>query len=131
MPPNDIFRPQEVMGASVEELAEAQEGLQQLILAASPRGGLRAEMVLALGQLHRYAVSIIHVVTGRLKNSLFWETEQRGNDLLGHVATNVDYALAEENRGGSHAFATRTVREEGPNVANDLIGGFVVRAGLG
>ena len=77
-------------------------------------------MQMALGMLHRHAVGIVHVDTGRLKNSLFWDLPQRRqNTLTGRVATNVEYAPFEERRGGSHAFFERTIRDEGRAV-NDL-----------
>jgi phage gpG-like protein len=81
---------------------------------------MRNQLTLALLQLQRYALGIVHVDTGRLKNSIFTELESRGNDLLGYVATNVEYAPFEEFRGGGHAFFGRTVKEEGPHVANSL-----------
>lgn len=120
MPPNNIFARDNVMSADVRDLAEAQRGLKQLIQNVSANGDLEGHMVLALGQLHRYASSIVHVDTGRLKNSLFVDTERSRNDLIGYVATNVEYAPMEEGRGGSHAFFGRTVAEEGPRAVGNL-----------
>lgn len=125
MPVNDLFLAGNVMDASTGDLARLQQELARLQFEVDPRGGMADTMTLALGQLHRYATGIVHVDTGRLKNSLFWETESRGNDLMGHVATNVAYAVHEHNRPGTkpghggHNFFARTVREEGPHV-NDL-----------
>ncbi len=132
MPVNDLFLAGNVMNATTGDLARLQQELARLQFEVDPRGGMGDTMTLALGQLHRYATGIVHVVTGRLKNSLFWEIESpRQNDLVGHVATNVAYALEEHNRPGTkpghggHDFFARTVREEGPHV-NDLFRARVV-----
>lgn len=127
MPPNNIFT-SGAMSADVRGLAEAQAELQRLAMATSaqPDGGLRTNILLGLLQLQRYALGIVHVDTGRLKNSIFTDDETRGNNVIGYVATNVEYAPAEHARGGSHAFFQRTVGEEGPNVANDLFRGITV-----
>lgn len=117
--PNNIFARGTVMEADVRGLREAQQGLQQLQANTSP-DGMRGRVQLAIGQLHRYASVIVHVLTGRLKNSLFMDIETAGNDVIGYVATNVDYAPIEDARGGDHAFFGRTVAEEGPRVVNDL-----------
>lgn len=121
---NDIRNP---ISVSTAGLAELQTEVQRLALAVStkPGGGLRNDLLLTLLQLQRYALGIVHVDTGRLKNSIFTEIEAHGNDLIGHVATNVAYAPFEERRGGSHAFFARTVRDEGPNVVNDLFSPIV------
>lgn len=119
MSANDVLR-SEAMTVSVEGLKEAQAELQRLTMEASAQGGLRGRLNRALLQLQRYAIGIAHVITGRLKNSIFVEIEQGWNDLIGHVATNVAYSWVEDTRGGEHAFFGRTVREEGPRV-NDLL----------
>jgi hypothetical protein len=135
MPVNDLFLAGNVMDATTGDLARLQQELARLQFEVDPRGGMGDTMTLALGQLHRYATGIVHVVTGRLKNSLFWEVESpRSNDLIGHVATNVAYAQAEHGRPGTkpnhggHDFFARTVREEGPAV-NDLFRTRVVGRG--
>lgn len=112
--PNDYFTVQ------MRGLDAIEQEVERLRRETSPDEGLRDTMELALGMLHRYATGIVHVISGRLKNSLFREVEPRtGNDLVGHVATNVEYSISEERRGGRHAFFGRTVQEEGPAV-NDL-----------
>lgn len=121
MPPNSLFSTQQVMGASIRGLGEAQTELERLRLAVSPDDGLQRQLLVALGQLQRYALGIVHVDTGRLKNSIFTDLEMGGGQLVGYVATNVDYAPAEEARGGSHAFFARTVREEGPRAVENTI----------
>jgi len=119
------------MTVSVDGLGELQAELQRVSLAVAtgPGGGVRNGLLLTLLQLQRYALGIVHVDTGRLKNSIFTDLESQGNDLIGHVATNVEYAPFEEGRGGGHAFFARTVKEEGPNVVENSIFAPIVRGG--
>lgn len=127
--PNDLLK--NPMTVDVAGLAEAQAEVQRLALAVSTKrdGGLRNDLLAGLLQLQRYALGIVHVDTGRLKNSIFTDLEDSGDDLIGHVATNVEYAPHEENRGGDHAFFRRTAREEGPNVIRNDIFAPIVRGG--
>lgn len=69
---------------------------------------------------HRYTTMIVHVDTGRLKNSLWPRIQTRANEAYGTIGTNVVYAGAEHDRGGSHAFFARTVEEEGPAIIRDF-----------
>lgn len=69
---------------------------------------------------HRYTTMIVHVDSGRLKNSLYPRIQTRGNEAYGVVGTNVAYAAIEHDRGGSHAFFARTVEEEGPAIIRDF-----------
>mgnify|MGYP001566626283 CR=1 FL=1 len=121
----------EPMTMSVEGLKAAQDELGRLTLAVATKsgGGLRNTLLLALLQMQRYALGIVHVKTGRLKNSIFTDLETAGNDLLGHVATNVEYAFFEESRGRDHAYFARTVKGEGPHVVENSIFAPVVRGG--
>ena len=122
---------QSPMAVSVDGLGELQAELQRVSMAVAtgPGGGVRNGLLLTLLQLQRYALGIVHVDTGRLKNSIFTDLESQGNDLIGHVATNVEYAPFEEGRGGGHAFFARTVKEEGPNVVENSIFAPIVRGG--
>lgn len=113
----NAFRAGIVETASIRELEALQEELQRLLHEVDPQGGLGDTMTLAVGMIHRYGTGIVHVDTGRLKNSLFWDvqtSERRASAIWG---TNLDYSIWEERRGGSHAFVDRTEREEGPAVA--------------
>jgi hypothetical protein len=104
-----------VNAASVRELEALQAELARLQLEVSPEGQA-ATLTLAVGMLHRYGSGIVHVDSGRLKNSLFWDVQagrQRSSALWG---TNVQYSIYENARGGEHAFVDRTAREEGPAV---------------
>lgn len=129
MPNNSIFSGAVVNTVEVRGLEQAQTLLAEQQRRIDPQDGLRSTMALAAGMLHRYATAIIHVVTGRLKNSLFWAVESRGNSVIGQIGTNVEYAPYEHARGGSHAFFDRTVREEGPAVNSLFAGSIEVRRG--
>lgn len=103
-----------VMEVTVEELAEAQRGLQAELAKLSD--GKRGAMAAALGQLQRYAIGIAPSKSGRLRNSIFAEVLDGGE--RGVVATNVVYAPYQEygTRRGVPAtrFFGRTVDREGP-----------------
>lgn len=104
-----------VNARSVRELEAAQAEMARLQHELS-QDGMAATLTLAIGQLHRYGTGVVHVDTGRLKNSLFWDVranQQRGSAIWG---TNVEYGIYENARGGNHAFVDRTAREEGPMV---------------
>lgn len=105
-----------VMSANVRELEALQQELQRLQHEVDPARGLGDTITLAVGMLHRYGSGIVHVDSGRLKNSLFWDvqsSERRASAIWG---TNVRYGIYENARGGDHAFVGRTRAEEGPNV---------------
>ena len=78
--------------------------------------GLEGTVAKATLRAHRYMSRVVHVDTGRLKNSFFPSVHTRGNSALGTVGTGVDYAEKEHGRGGEHAFAQRTIDEEGDNI---------------
>ncbi len=108
----------------LEGLEETQRVLREAAEAVSADGGL--EGVIAKGMLRawRYAVAIVHVLTGRLKNSLHGRVHRRGNDVYGLIYSNVIYARREHELGGEHAYFQRTIDEEGPAIVemmqNDL-----------
>lgn len=104
-----------VNSASVRELEALQQELGRLQGEVSPEG-VKATLTLAIGQLHRYGTGIVHVDSGRLKNSLFWDVDAGRSGGSAIWGTNVNYSVYENARGGSHAFVDRTAREEGPMV---------------
>jgi hypothetical protein len=67
--------------------------------------------------MHRYMTIIVHVRTGRLKNSLFPEIK----GTRGRIFTNVNYAPFEESRGGPHAFMERTAKQAYPPLAKNAM----------
>lgn len=97
----------------VAGLAEAQARLVRLAEEVAASGGLRAVMAKGTLRAHAYSTKIVHVISGRLKNSLFPRVQVQGNQVYGVVGTNVAYAPIEEARGGTHAFFGRTVKEDG------------------
>ena len=98
-------------------LEELQEKLARVQEEIDPHGGLFDTMTLAIGMIHRFATGVVHVDTGRYKNSLFWHVDRAGGrGVTGTMGTNVSYSIYEEARGGSHATFERTRKEEGPNV---------------
>lgn len=103
------------MAISVVGIDEYMRELERIRREVSPEG-LRASMDLAAGMAHRYAAGVVHVDTGRLKNSLYWDVSRNAQSVIGRVATNVEYAPFEHQRGGTHAFFDRTVEEEGANI---------------
>lgn len=114
-PNRQMFSAHLVNAASVRELEALQAELARLAQEVKPEG-VRATLTLAVGMLHRYGTGIVHVDTGRLKNSLFWDVEVGQRRASAIWGTNVQYGIYENARGGDHAFVDRTRREEGPNV---------------
>lgn len=73
-------------------------------------------------ELLRVARSVVHVKTGRLRDSLSIDGVALigGGTLEGAIKTNVPYAEAEVARGGEHDYAQRTL-EEGAGVLDELL----------
>lgn len=116
-PNSQMFSGAVVNSASVRQLEALQQELARLAHEVDPQGGVRDTLTLAVGMLHRYGSAIVHVDTGRLKNSLFWDVTTNRLRSSAAWGTNVQYGIYENARGGDHAFVDRTAREEGPNVA--------------
>lgn len=108
----------------IRGLRETRARLKQALERLSANGDLEALVAAATLRAHRYTVGITHVDTGRLKNSHFPTVQAAGNQVYGVVGTNVVYAIYEHNRGGSHAFYKRTVKEEGPAIIAELEAGI-------
>lgn len=113
MPTNSLFGAVTVVIRGSEKTQRALADMQAQL---EPGRGMRSTMSLVVGMLHRYAASIVHVDSGRLKNSLFWGIGIQGDRVIGQVGTNVSYSIYEHARNGSHAFFARTIREQGPAV---------------
>lgn len=103
---------QSIMEMDIENLAEAQNRLRRTVEELQPQGAMGQAVQMSTLRLHRYMTTIVHRKKGRLVNSLF--PEIRGGGLSARIFTNVLYAAIEEERGGTHAFMRRTVKEEGP-----------------
>lgn len=123
--PNDVF------DMELQGVGDVRRALERIERAARADGDLRSLMGLATGLVHRYMMGIsadrpprgqtgvLPVITGRLKNSFFTEVQRQGaNDVIGLVASNINYGPPVERR---RRFVERTTREtEGP--VNDLVG---------
>ena len=107
------------MQIKIENLAQTQQYFMQLAGAISGHS-LETRVAKATLRAHLYATKIVHVDTGRLKNSLYPRIQARGNTAYGIVGTNVAYAFYEHERGGKHAFFERTVKEEGPVIVQQF-----------
>lgn len=104
----------------LDGLQETQQNLVVLLEEVGAGGGLQAIIARATLRAHRYASTIVHVLTGRLKNSLFPRVFSKGNQAYGVIGTNVVYAPVEHARGGSHAFFQRTVDEDGQGIVGQV-----------
>jgi hypothetical protein len=102
----------ELMGLNIDGLKAAQQEMMNTVAALEPNGQAQAAIRFATLGAHRDMTTIVHVRTGRLKNSLFPEID----GLTGQIITNVNYAPYEEARGGPHAFMQRTQDEAMPKL---------------
>lgn len=108
---------------TIKGLQEAQRANLANIAAMQPTGVFGLAIKNATLQAQTYEAFIIHVDTGGLKSS----RRVKVNGLEGQVYTDPGavgpagrpyiYGYWEHNRGGSHAFAERTVREAGNMIA--------------
>ena len=118
------------ISVSVTGISAAKAKLDAVADSVNPQGGLRPALQLATGMVHRYLIGlgqdyppvgqqgVLPVQSGRLKNSFFGLVESRGNDLVGRVATNLEYAEKVNRR---RLFMERVVRDQAGPV-NDLLG---------
>jgi len=103
-------------------LQEAQDRNNRRIANLRPTGVVGRAIRDATADLHRYAISITHVDTGSLRASHRMAVSgAAGRIYLDPAAVNprtgerpAVYGIEEEERGGSHAFYTRTREERGP-----------------
>lgn len=125
-------------GCTIAGIQQAQRTNLRALAAVRPSGVLGRAVVYALSKLHRYAVSITHVVTGALKASHRTQYRESRNKALGMIYIDpaavrpgggrpVIYGPLEEARGGSHAFYARTTRERGDYVLGE-VSARVIRA---
>ncbi len=120
---DSVFAVGNVMTVSIEGLKEAQDKLANAAAAVSPDGGLNKNMAIATGMVHRYLMSlgrdnppleqtgVLPVVSGRLKNSLYWFVKGAGNSSVGRVTSNIAYGPKTETRRLFMARAVRDMRE--------------------
>lgn len=115
---------------SIEGIQELQDYNIRAIAELKPDGVVGKAVRYGLTVIHRYAVSVTHVVTGALRAS--HEMEFRGSESLGIVSIRGDttnprtgarpsiYGVTEHERGGSHAFYQRTVEEAGRKTLEEM-----------
>ncbi|MBN1991355.1 MAG: hypothetical protein JW953_01530 [Anaerolineae bacterium] len=103
----------------IDGLKETQDKLVQVAQLITEGGkGLLSRSIL---RLHRYMTGIVQVDTGRLKNSLHPFVEDRE----ANIRTNVVYALPlEYMAGGKYSYIRETARDEGANVAAQIVSGL-------
>ncbi len=111
---------------TIRGLQEAQAANVRMMAELKPTGSMGRVLRDVVIDLHRYATAITHVDTGALRAShrmairgldgeLYVEPGAR-NPRTGQKTE--EYGEIEEARGGSHAFYTRTVNEEGQRALN-------------
>ena len=108
-------------GVKIEakNLLAVKKAMANTIKAMQPSGPALAAVQFATLRLHRYMTGIVHFDTSRLKNSLFPDID--ASALIGRIYTNVNYAPYEHDRGGTHAFMTRTQREDAAATAQTTL----------
>lgn len=135
MPPNSVFESGAVMYVKVTGLEDAQRYLRTVADGIDPSKNMHNLMASAAIHVHRYLMSlaverppfgdrgVLPVITGRLKNSIYWEVRHRPNELTGIVASNVDYGPSVEQRRG---FMDKAAADEDKPV-NDLFAAYINR----
>ncbi len=115
------------IGLSIRGVQEAQKKNNAIIAALRPTNLFGTVIRGITISVHRYAVSITHVVTGTLRAAHRTAVDLKvpqGRVFIDPAAVNpqnqqrpADYGVYEQNRGGDHAFYTRTNREVGERLA--------------
>lgn len=113
---------------TIQGIQELQDAMLRTIAALQPEGEAGESVKYGTTELHRYAVAITHVWTGALRGSHEMAlSEMRGTISVNPGTTNprtgerpIEYAVEEHERGGSHAFYYRTVRERGESVLDEM-----------
>ena len=108
----------------IRGLQEAQRWNARAIANMKPGGQFGRDLQTIISQVERYEVTIAHVDTGAMKNSIRMELKAlEARTYIDPTARNprtravvARYAEIEDNRGGSHAFAQRTVHEAVPGI---------------
>lgn len=114
---------------SIKGIQKVQAANVKAIAALKPKGALGRAIQWATAEAHRYAVYITHVDTGSLKASHRMTVKSsRGRVYIDRTATNprskqkpAIYGQYEEERGGAHAFYTRTINERGDYITSRAI----------
>ena len=120
---------------SVTGIDETLRAMDDLARSIAPGGGLRDVMGIAAGMTHRYLMGlgkdrppigetgVLPVISGRLKNSLYWTVQAAGDGVNGLVASNIAYGADVEAR---RQFMDKTAKDmERP--VNDLFTAWLGR----
>lgn len=117
--------PESGLKITVEGLIELQRANEELIHTIRPQNQLGRSVKRVLTFLHKYAVRITHRQTGALASSHVMEFLVRRKRIEGRLfisrrtrnpstgARPYKYGVEEHERGGTHAFYRRTVKEVG------------------
>lgn len=124
------------LDVTIRGVQEAQRANEQMIAAMRPRGAFGHAIQAATAAVHRYAIGISHVDTGTMKASHRMKVrELTGVVDLDRTSRNPrsrtpahEYGYHEHERGGSHAYYERTLREAGPGIGRRALQD--VRSGL-
>lgn len=119
-------------GCTITGIQEAQRANLRALAAVKPSGELGRAVIYVLAKLHRYAVSITHVISGALRASHRTQYQEARDNALGLIYIDEGavrpgggrpaiYGPIEEARGGSHAFYQRTVNEAGPGAVGEAL----------
>jgi len=122
------------MTIGISGIQETQRGVNEIMAAFKPGGKFSKAIWRITMSLHRYAVSITHVVTGALRAS---HRQRMASDTIGFIYLDSSavnprthertsrYGAFEEQRGGDHAFYMRTVNEAAPGVVQQETRGLI------
>jgi hypothetical protein len=121
---------------SIKGLQEAQRWNARAIASLKPGGEMSRAIRDCITQIHRAEISLTHVDTGALRASIRMDAnDKEAKTFIDPSAVNprsrqktINYAGAENARGGQHAFAERTVRDYVPRIVG--IGIYRIGRGL-
>jgi len=121
----------EIEDTSVMELEWAQGAIMLAFNELQPGGALETELHRMTQHLYKWMLAHVHVVTGRLRASLYPLINFDSVDMWSAIGTNLSYAGVEaaregvKSRGhppyGGHDFLGRTVVEAGPAAMQALL----------
>ena len=117
------------MKADIRGLQEAQRWNARAIANLKPGSAYGRAVRTIVSQLQRYEVTLTHVDTGALRASLRMDVRGlTGKVFIDRSAKNPRsqamtsrYGEIENARGGTHAFAERTVREAAPRIVGTAL----------
>ena len=120
---------------TIRGIQQAQAANQKLYAEVQPGGGLGRLVTFVTAGLHRYALIIVHKISGGLAGSL---RIGRVSDVVHRIFIDPasvnplgdrpsEYGIVEHARGGDHAFFERTIDEAGGRLTIEGIRSFSAR----